>query len=827
MFRHYLVTALRSLSRHKLYSFINIVGFAIGLACAILITLYVRDELSYDRWIPDTENLYRLEATINVPGRDPANTGQAAFIVVKTAQEQIPEITAATHVMREPMTVNIGNQQYRETITVVDPEFLDIIKLELVEGDSKRVLAQPESIVLSQSQARKYFGNVDPVGKVLSVVLDRNATCDPGDEACLSATYPLTVTGVLRDLPSNTQLAADLVIPNTSRADEMSPWEKENNWMALDGDIAYVKLAPGAAPGAVLSKLDALLDRTFDPRKAGINLRASEHEKHKLTPFTEAHLTSDQYYGMTPAGSWTTVYGLAVIAILIILIACFNFMNLATARATLRAKEIALRKLGGATRSQLIGQFLGEATLTALLSLVIALALVEALLPAYDNVVGRQIEFRYLADGQLVLVLLAGTVGVGLLSGLYPAIVLSAFRPATALKAASGARGGPSLLRSVLVIGQFAISIGLGITALVVLRQIDFVRSVDPGFRHDGVVILRGITRLTPQTRTAFGHALTRDPGIIDVAYSNAVPLRTFNVNNELINTAGDPQTVPAQIVNSDPQFPNLYGMRLLAGRLLSDERGADLATRGTQGANMLLNATAARRLGLEPDQAVGKTISIGHHTAAQIVGVLSDADLNGVRQGLQPEVFYFDSTDSHAMTLMSVRLRGDRVPETLAFIDKTWRAFAPGTAIDRYFLAEALDSVLEPDVRQGQILGLFVGVSIFIACLGLFGLAVFTAERRTKEIGVRKISGARTVDIVQRLLWQISVPVLVANAVAWPFAYYYLTRWLQTYAYRISLSPIYFLAAGIAALAIAWVTVFAHATRLARASPINALRYE
>ena len=826
MFQHYFCTALRSFARHKLYSFINIAGLAIGLACAILIILYVRDELSYDSWLPDTENLYRLETTFHMPGRDPMGTGQAPFPVVTVVQQQIPHVQAATHVMREPMTVSIADRRFRETVTVVDPSFLGIIKLPLVQGDPSRVLAQPESVVLSQSEARKLFGDADPVGKVITIVMDRNVTCNPTDNACLSASYPLTVTGVLRVLPYNTQFAVDLLIPNTSRVDEISPREKATDWMSTDGVIAYLKLEPGATPAAVLAALNPILDRSFDPRAMGTNLSASEFEKYQLTPIREAHLTSDRYYGMTPAGSWTTVHGLSVIAVLIVLIACFNFMNLATARATLRAKEIALRKLGGATRWQLVGQFLGEAVLMALMSLVIALALVEMLLPICDEIVGKPIRLNYAADWQLVVLFIACAAIIGLLSGIYPAAVLAAFRPAPALKAGASVRGTPSLLRSVLVIAQFTISIGLAITAIVVFRQIDFARRVDLGFRHDGVVIVRNITRLTPEGRTALAHALSTYPGIAAVAYSNGVPFNMFNTSNDQVRTAEQQQSVPGQQIDISPEFPALYGMQILAGRALSEARGEDLSTGGRPG-NLLINATAARRFGFTPEEALGKKIIANNKARGQIVGVVSDANLNGIRQAILPAIYFFDTADSHSMTLLSLRLRGERIPAALDFIDETWRSFVSGTAIDRYFLADAFDSQFEPDVRQGRILAMFVGISIFIACLGLFGLAVFTAERRTKEIGVRKISGARTVDILQRLLWQISIPVLIANAIAWPFAYYYLSRWLASYAYRISLEPVYFLAAGVVALLIAWATVFAHAVRLARASPIIALRYE
>lgn len=826
MFRHYLITALRSLARHRLYSFINIVGFAVGIACAILIALYVRSELSYDTWIADTSRLYRLEATNAVPGREPVRMAQAPFPVVTVVRDQLPEVEAAVHVMPETVTINAGEQQFREKLTLVDPNFFSVIELPLVRGNPSRVLAQPESVVISQSMAHKFFGNADPIGQILHVAPSRNDACEANDRACLSATYPLQVTGILRDLPYNTQLVADFVVPNTSRADQLSPREKAHDWTASDFDFGYVRLRPGVTPATVLSKLNVILDRSFDPKEFGIHLSLSQLEQFHLTPFRNAHLVSDQYYGMRPAGSWTTVYGLSTIGALIVLIACFNFMNLATARASLRAREIALRKLGGARRSQLVTQFLGEAVLTALLSLLFALALVEVLLPVFDRIVQQPISFHYGADWALLTAVICATVVVGLVSGLYPALVLAAFRPATSLKGGTATRGSPSLLRSTLVVAQFAISIGLGITAAVVFRQINFARQIDLGFRRDAMVIVTNIAQLTPDVRNAMAHALSADVRILGVAYSNGVPFNLFNISNLVAHTPGNPQSIPAQLINLDPQFPTLYDMRLLSGRLLSRERGEDVSIRG-EPHNLLINAAAAHKLGFTPDGAIGKNIVTGQSSIATVVGVLSDPHLGGVRESILPGIYYFDDSDPHAMTLLSIRLRGDDIPGALSFIDKTWHSFVPATAIDRYFLSDAFETLFEPDVRQGEILAIFVGISICIACLGLFGLAVFTAERRTKEIGVRKIAGARTGDIVQRLLWQISVPVFVANAVAWPVAYYYLTRWLEGYAYRISLSPLYFVTAGAAALLIAWSTVFVHTLGLARASPIHALRYE
>jgi putative ABC transport system permease protein len=829
LLRHYLVTASRNLVKHKLYSFINIVGLSVGLACAIFIVLFLRDELSYDRWIPESSNLYRIELTFHLNGQPPWPLASAPFPVLRAMQEEIPEVKATTHLLPEPMTVTVGNRQFFETVAVVDPSFFQVIRLPLVEGDPASVLAQPESIVLSQSVARKYFGDIDPLGKILTVK-GSGILCDRNDAACLTAAHPLTVTGVLRDLPANTQLSVDLVMPNSSQADVLPKGFREQEWTSTNGVYNYVALAPGADPEAVLAKLKPILDRNVNPKETLPENRGSGLEQFRLTQFWDVHLTSDNYGGMKPPGSWTTVYGFAIIALLIVVVACFNFMNLATARATLRAREISLRKTVGATRPQLIVQFLGEALLMALVSLVIALAVVEVLLPLYDAFLNRPISFNYLADWPFLMAILVAAIVAGLLSGVYPALVLSSFRPAAVLKASTSTQAGSGLIRMALVVWQFSVSIGLGIAAIVVFSQIRFARNMDLGFDRDGIVILRGITTLTPSASESLARALRTNPEIADVALSNAVPFDLFNASNVPVQTQGMAQSFTAHLVIISPEFPSLYGMRLLAGRLLSTAHGEDIFSSypiagpaADAGRNVLINEEAARRFGYTAEEAVGKTIDLGAGHV-KIAGVLGDSMIDGVRQSVLPAVY---ADYPGANTLLSIRIHGGRVSDTLSYIDRTWVSFAPGSAIQRYFLSDTFDDLFKADEKQGAMFSVFVSIAILIACLGLFGVAAFTAERRTKEIGVRKVFGARTRDVVRLLLWQFSIPVLIANAIAWPIAYYYLHHWLESYAYRISLNPLYFLTAGAIALVIAWATIFAHALRIARASPIFALRYE
>ena len=481
---------------------------------------------------------------------------------------------AFTHVMPEQMTVHEGTCSFHETVTVVDPSFFQVIRLPLTEGDPARVLSQPESIVLSQTVASKLFGRADPVGRTVTVSLDHNDSCNGDDISCLDADYPLTVTGVLRDLPHNTQLIADVVMPNTSRADGLSA---QREGVRLDGERRRLRLprvvaecrATGShrchrpAPRAVLRLpqvrpdgasesqreifLDLVSGRSPDERRGKWHAAGRQLGRR---PWTFHHCSVDS------AGR-----------------GC-NFMNLATARATLRAREMAVRKVAGAGRRQLIAQFLTEAVVTAVASLAIALSLVEVLLPAFGRFLGEPISLHY-RDWRLLVELTAGAVSVGLLSGFYPALVVSALRPADGLTPGASVRSGSGLLRSALVVAQFGISIGLAIAAVVVLRQIDFARHADLGIRRDGVVVIQGIARLSPSQRQSLAGALESNGGIESVAYSGGSPFALHGFFAQL-QVPGEP-ALEAEAINMTPGFPALYGMRLLAGRLLSEDRADDV----------------------------------------------------------------------------------------------------------------------------------------------------------------------------------------------------------------------------------------------------------
>ena len=824
MFRHYLQMATRSLVRHKLYSFINILGLVVALTCVIFVILFVRYELSFDTWIPGTQRLYRVELTERVPGAPQLSFATGPYPLGPAMRRQIPGVSGMTRLSSRTLTLTRGNRQFLEkNVDFVDSDFFRLVRLPFVEGDPHSALSQPESLVLSESAARKYFGKTDPMGRTL---ITNVGSCPRHETTCSRQTVALRVTGVVRDLPQNTQLTGNAFIPINSLANP-DPSSMRQRWF-YTRPFTYIKLAPGVKPAAILATMPRILDQdvTGVLRKMGIPSRGSQAYRIHLTPFAQVHLSSFRWPdNLTPPGSWLTLYGVVIIGILILLVACFNFTNLATARAALRAREVGLRKTLGATRRELTVQFLSEAVFLALLSLAVAAAAAEMLLPPVNGFLHRSIALNYVSDWRLDLMLIGVAMGAGLVSGLYPALILSRLRPRAALQGEAASAGGRVALRDVLVLMQFAVSIGLGIAAIVVYRQVDYARNMNLGFRRDHIVVIRNSGALAGERQAAFVQALRANPGVSQVGLGLLAP---FSIHKVLatVQRPGQRSQLTFSLMPIGPDYPRTYGIALAAGRLLAASRGSDQMTnarlsRGT--ANVLINAAAARRLGFTPQNAVGRTI-LFDQSRVHIVGVLADAKTQGAREPVAPTVYAYIPGDAMEF---SVRLRPRSVPQTLAFIDRTWHAFVPTVAIQRSFLSARFARLYRSDERQGKMFAVFVMIAIFIACLGLYGLVVFTAERRTKEVAIRKISGARTLDILKIMLWRISVPVLLANAIAWPLSYYYLKRWLQGFADHIWLNPAYFLGGAAIAMLIAWATVFVHTLRLSRTGPVHALRYE
>ena len=823
MLRHFFTTALHNITQHRLYSAINIIGLAVGLTSVILISLFIRDEVSFDKWVPNSANLYRLEETFLLPGRPPLSFATTDFPLAALLKDHLPEVTAMTRFWPRPMTITVGGHAYAQSIVEVDPEFFRIIHLSLAAGDPADVLSRPDSIVLSQTLARKFFGDANPVGRTLSV---NRRNCPAETIFCANEAVALRVSGVIRDLPHNTQLRADAIIPHMSPANSI-PEENKRQYFNLNG-FGYVRLAPGADPVAVAAKVPALLDQHVDVMNdLGMPLKASKVIQVHLTSFSAVHLEGDLAMGeMVPAGSRTLLFGLGVIGLVILLVACFNFTNLATARAMVRAREIALRKCCGAPRGHIIVQFMGESVLVALFALVMALSLVELILPTFDGFLARPISFHYLDDWAFLALMIGIAVAAGLAGGAYPALLLSRFLPAPVLRASGPSHTGSSRLRTVLVVLQFAVTIGLAAVTLVVYAQLDFVRHQNLGFRRDGILIIQTGRSMSAQARDTFVTQLMDHPGVLDVAVSGDVP---FSGSTQVaqMRVPGHPEwlTMDRELVT--PEFFRLYDMRLLAGRMLTDRYAEDRIKNssppGNDGRNILVSKAAAARFGFTPQAAVGKIVLYGP-SRVQIVGVVADTRVDGARQMPRLSIYLYDRVDSN---FVSVRIAGDQTGQVLDFVDRTWHRLAPNVAVDRNFLDQGFADLYSADQRQGVMFGAFVAVSILIACLGLFGLAAFTVGRRTREMGIRKAFGAHKHNLIRILLWQFSVPVLLANLLAWPLAWYFLREYLQSFADHIALSPLYFAAVSLATLLIAWASILVHALNVSRANPIHALRYE
>jgi len=816
MFKNYLVVALRNILRHKLYSFINIAGLAVGLTAAILIGLFVQQELSFDTWLPGSERIYRIAAVIHVPGEPARDNGAASSPLGPVALAEIPGIQEQTRLLARSAAVAVSDKHYAQGINQVDANFFTMIRLPFMAGNPATALARPDGVVLTQRAAIKYFGTERAMGRTL----------------LFDQTTPRTVTGILRDLPYNTQFQGDVFVlyprPLPVAATNRDP--DPDQWMTMDVS-SYVRLAPGTDPQTVAGQISAVFSRHLSPAflselASVMHASAGDVIKAKLVPFRDVHLTPDTQGSIKPPGSRTLVFGFAAIAALVLLVAGVNFTNLATARASLRAREVALRKVVGASRRQLVTQFLTEAVLTAFLALVIAFAATEVLLPAYSGFLGHPVTLDYVANWPFVAAMIAIAAMMGLIGGVYPAFILSSFRPARVLHSTSAGAGSTGMMRTILVVFQFAVSIGLAIAAAVIFTQIHFANQLDLGFDRDNIVLVPvNQADRSQKTLESMRAEISALPGVAGVAISDKVPGSTNSPAN-VARIAATAPNVQVMSYSVSPDFAQVYGVKLEAGRFLSRDRGTDLhhGTEPEDGRNVVIDDHAARAFGFTPDSAIGKTIDLvgGRVT---IVGVVHNVLFAGAQAvQIAPTVFY---EDPDMYSDISVRLKAGQIPQTLAAIDRIWRRNVPARPFYSRFVEESLNKLYVDSERQGALLSIFVILAVFIASLGLFGLAAFVVERRTKEIGIRKVFGARKRDLILLLLWQFSIPVLLANAIAWPVAYYYLREWLEGYAYRISLGPGYFVAAGFAALCIAWLTVLTHALRVARANPIHALRTE
>ena len=825
MFGNYLSAALGNLIRNKLHAAINLFGLALGLATTILIGLYVRDEVTFERFLPDYQQVYRYESVVRGNEDKPFTYPGTPHSLAPMLPESFPEIEALTRVMGGNYGVRHGDVEAVEHTSSVDPSFFKVLGFPLIEGEPDTALSSPDSIAISRAMALKYFGTVNALGMTLE--LDRKTT--------------VRVDGVFEDLPSNTNLYGTKFLlsglvqaSELARADKLPPLHPGD--FSTDSNT-YVKLKPGSSLSDINARMAQFMNGHFPEIGPDAKPRGAF-----LAPIASVHLHGRELGEFSAASDLSTVYAISATGILVLLVAGINFVNLVTARATRRALEVGVRKAAGATRQQLIGQFMGESIAYSFAALLLAVALVELVLPGFNGFLDRTISFDYWRDPLLMLGLPGLALAIGLLAGFYPAIVLSSFRPAAVLKGAIAAQGSGTL-RQVLVILQYSISIALLIATAVIYRQTNFATDGSLHFDKDMIVAVSlggvggkfndsGRWVFDPATVERMHDRFAALPGIKAVADSWVIPdaNSASNTNYHVLDRLGSGVIIAGQVYQGFGFF-ELYGIKPLAGRTFSRDHGEDVVPEDAKiEGTAIINESAVRAFGFgTPQAAIGKELGVeidenGTTQARRIVGVVPDFPLSTIRSAIPPNVFTVQPDWS---SFLNVKLSGDHVPETLAAIDQIWRDMVPDRPISRQFIDDRIEHLYRDITRQGQVFSGFALVAVLIACLGLFGLAAFTAERRTKEIGIRKAMGASTADILKLLIWEFAKPVLLANAIAWPLAYVAMSHWLEGFAYRISLDPLLFVGAGIVALAIASGTTLYHALQVARSRPVMALRYE
>ncbi|MEM6533646.1 MAG: ABC transporter permease [Myxococcota bacterium] len=825
MLRNYFVSAYRNLLKSPLYAAINIVGLGIGLAACILITLYVQGEFSFDRWVKDADRIYTVNTSFEIPGRPTMRATAAPGPARDALKEYFPQIEEAARVHDRRPKVKRGDKLFFDPVYLVDGNFFDVIDAEFIEGNPTDALKDTSSIILSESMRDKYFGDEDPIGQTLFI-----------DDNVRARDY--RVAAIIKDSPKNSAFEWSIIGRLEPEEWKSQPWVVDQ-WTSVN-TMLFVKVKPGTDAAALNAQLPEFERRMVPDVSFGGKLYpVHDFIELSLLPFLDLHLHAITQMGAHASSAYTQVITFAAVAILILIIACINFMNLSTARASQRAREVSMRKVVGAGRAQLVGQFLGESVFLALIALALALALVELALPTYNEILDRELVLTLIGSSSS-LPAIAGLVAfVGLVGGAYPALYLARFQPARVLRAnKSSDAGGSGRVRNMLVVLQFAISIALMICTAVVYQQYQFSQNKDLGFDKDNVLVVRGIgLNEADKVKEVLRKEITALPNVVGVTLSSDAPADS-NESNAPIQVPGRKQDEPIILghIKIDHSFNEVYGIDVIAGRDFDLDHPTDNAkivkAGDADGENphmsIMLNESAVRQIGyLNPQDAIGKNVSVlegdKKGIEATIIGVVRDWHFKSVREQIRPTFYEFHPDRFNDL---SVRYEGDG-GAIEAKIEEIWRRVVPGLPFRAQYLSENIARLYEDEQARAKMFGAFSALAIIIACLGLYGLASFTAARRTKEIGIRKVLGASSGDIVKLLVWQFSKPVLIANLVAWPVAAYLMQDWLEAFEYRIGLSPILFVSAALAGLAIAWLTVGGHALRFARIRPSYSLRYE
>lgn len=806
MLHNYLLAALRRLWKHKAFSAINIGGLAVGIAACSLLLLYVQNEWSYDRFHERADRIVRVVFQGLIQGQAMRET-TVMPPVAQTLKENYPEVEDATRLRDAGMPkVTVGGQVFRgDHAAYADANFFDFFTLPLLEGKAGEVLTEPNTAVITQRLARKYFGSANPIGKTLAI--------EGWQEPC-------TIAGVAEDMPGNTHFRIDLFFAMAGLPEARSASWMESNF------FTFLTLAKGYDYRQLEAKLPAVIEQYIGPHMKdamGVSLAEFQQQGNDLNlllqPITDIHLSTAFPPALSVGGNRQYVYSCMVIAVFILLIACINFMNLSTVAAAHRTREVGVRKALGSARSALVRQFMAESALVSGMALLLSGAMVSAALPAFNQLLGVELSVNLIEHPQLV----AGWLGVGLaatlIAGAYPAFFMSSFRPLAALKDGAYPTESRGLLRSGLVVFQFSLSVLLMIGALVAYQQLNFIRNKDLGYDKEQVLVLPNVGALGDKVGV-FWQQVEQDPRVKRASLSGYLPIGETFDNNFFIAAYDRPDaTVKTVRYDIDEHYLPTLGMELTAGRNFT----ADLHT---DSMSMLINETAAKALGFG-DAPLGQTVVYLNKSGArehyQIVGVVKDFHFRSMHQAIAPLVMVKRTSGGNLIA----RTEAADLPALLASLRAGWDQLTGGEPFIYSFLDERFEQAYRAEQRTGIALGAFAALAIFVACLGLFGLALFTAERRAKEIGIRKVLGASAWGIAVLLARDFLKLVAIAGVLATPAAYFLARRWLNTFAYRIDMAWWMFAAAGLAALLIALLTVSAHSLRAAWANPADRLRSE
>ena len=792
MIKNYFKIALRNLLRYKLYSLMNVLGLSIGLTVCMLIVMYVRDELSYDRFHSDFDRIYRVVNYLKLDAN--SNFAGTAPLLAPTLKNDFPQIEKAARLFRFSGNIRSSDRQFQEhNFFFGDADILKIISMTWKQGDPVSALSKPNAVILTESTARKYFGDENPMGQLLFV----------------RDSISLSVAGVIRDLPKNSHLHFDF-LASFETWKSMIPERQINTWRN-NIYYTYIKLSDGESAAGLTSEFPAFVRKHIDP-EGTMEL--------KMQPITDIHLKSQLRHELGPGGSEQNIYVFSLIGLFILLLACVNYMNLATARASQRMKEIGLRKVVGASRMELLRQFLGESLLISVLAFLVSLGMTELVLPSFNTFTNKDLSLSWLLDPWMLT--FAGLVvfSLGIIAGSYPALYLSGLAPSHSLKGHAGENGKrfSGVIRKALIVFQFATAVTLIIGTAIVYQQLRYVKNQNLGFDKEQIIVVPFLwDKLVQDRYETLKKELLSHSSILGVTATGDIPGRMSTHMSYQTESMNGDEAIGINLLTVDPDFLKTYQARILAGRDFYSDSRADWLT------SFIINEAAVRQSGWStPEEALGKRFRMNED--GRIIGVINDFNFNSLHETIEPLVLaIWPSWNGY----VSIRIDMNRSAAAIEDIKSVWNSVVPTRPCEFFFLNDDLDRMYRADEQFSATVMLFAGLSIFIACLGLLALASFTAKQRTKEIGIRKVLGASVGGIVGLLSQEFLRLVLIANVVAWPVAYYAMNHWLENFAYRIDTSIWIFVGSGLAALMIALLTVSFQTIKAATANPVESLKYE